>query len=179
MTTFLNQTQPVMHLSPRVHFDCAWLFAILSRLFSVLQNVLPRSYYFCSLPGGPKLLYTAGRSLHGCVCPFCGEASLKCIFLSISRCTIVFTIKNIIHVNVRGKSQRKMFKHRSRKSLETLHCYLLILACLRFTRRVWACEGLAPPCPRAAWFLRASPTPFHFAGDGEGKAVVFQLNFWG
>lgn len=33
--------------------------------------------------------------------------------------------------------------------------------------------------PRAAWFLWASPTPFHFAGDGEGKAVVFQLNFWG
>lgn len=52
MTMFLNQTQPVMHLSPRVRFDCAWLFAILLRLFSVLQNVLLRSSYFCSLPGG-------------------------------------------------------------------------------------------------------------------------------
>lgn len=44
-------------------------------------------------------------------------------------------------------SPRKTFKHHSHKSLQTLHCCLLILACMGFTRRVWACEGLAPPSP--------------------------------
>lgn len=185
MTVFLNQTQPVMHLSPRVRFNCAWLFAILLRLFSVLQNVLPRSSYFCSLPGGPKLLYTAGRSLHGCVFPFCGEASFKRIFLRISICTIVFTIRNIIHVSTDGRSQKY---HRGKHS-SIIHinlCRHSTVVCSFWLAwaspggsghvRGWLLQALW-----AAWFLWASRSIsiFHFAGGGEGKAVVFQLNFWG
>jgi len=69
MTVFLIQTRSVVYPSPQVHFNCVWLFARLLLLFSVLQNVLPRSYYFLLLEG-LKLLYAAKGFLHGCVSPF-------------------------------------------------------------------------------------------------------------
>lgn len=63
MTMLLIQTQSVMYLSPRVHFSGTWLFASLLLLFSGLQNVLPRLYFFNSLSEGLKLLYTTKISL--------------------------------------------------------------------------------------------------------------------
>lgn len=63
MTMLLIQTQSVMYLSPRVHFYGTWLFASLLLLFSGLQNVLPRLYFYNSLSEGLKLLYTTKISL--------------------------------------------------------------------------------------------------------------------
>lgn len=80
MTMFLIQTWSVMYLSPQVHFSCIWLFASLSLLFSVLQNVLPRSYYFNFLPEGLKLLYAAKRFLHGCISSFVVKLHLNVYF---------------------------------------------------------------------------------------------------
>lgn len=138
-----SSVQSVSHLSPRVLFSLTWLVAILSLLFSALQNVLPRSYYSCSLPKGQKLLYTAERSLCGYVSPFVmklhsnayfWEFPFAQLFLQTNRWTFMAKVRNITEQNMQA-SFILIFTNTS-----------LLFAHFDVHSRVWVCMGSAPRC---------------------------------
>lgn len=65
-----------MRLSPPVLFSLTWLVAILSLLFSVLQNVLPRLYYSRSSSRGTETPMHSREISAWLRKPFCDEASV-------------------------------------------------------------------------------------------------------
>lgn len=139
-----------MYLSPRVHFNCIWLFAKLLLLFSGLQNVLPRSYYFHLLPEGLKLLYIVKRFLHGCISPFVVKLHSDAYFweFPLHNCSCKQKYRSYEHSWQRSEiSPRKTLKHHLYETSQTLHCCLLILVCMGFTCGVYGCESLAPWWP--------------------------------
>lgn len=146
-------------------FNCIWPFASFSLLFSVLQNVLPRSYYFNLPPEGLKLLYSAKRFL------LYREDSLECVFPSIWLCTIVLANKSIICANIHGKGQNYLQGKLSSVlciNLHSHHCYFLILVCTGFTGKVYGREVWLPGDLWATCYLWASLNPIRFVGGGEG-----------
>lgn len=167
-----------MYLGPRVHFNCIWLFANLSLLFSGLQNVLPRSHYFHLLPEGLKLLYIAKRFLHGCISPFVVKLHSNAYFWESPFAQLFLQTKNIVCMNILGKGLKYLHGKHSNIIYMKLRKHFTVVCSFWFAWvspvgfmdvRVWLPGDLWAAC-----YLWASLNPVYFGG-GESKPAVSQL----